>query len=441
MKKVLLITIVTVFGMLNISLAQEWDDPVTTSDWDQLWKSSFVQGNSALNGPESSGWFWGINLNHSSNSSSYRYNGQIAIKNDHDAPTMYFRSTNQNGSGVWSKVVNSYSNSYVGNLTTINSLRINGNNLHNKNLTFLNNSASALVGWNRSGSHGETSFISNRGSGSLGGFDFRDIDNSGIEKVLLKLTGNGNIGINNNSPSAKLDIVDDFTLLNSNSTIDANLVIRGVSSNRSINEGASIGFVLPANTNGTNYWQQGRIIVTPDNANNANAAGRMFLQTRSFGGGSWNWVSNMVLRSNGNVGIGTTNPDSKLTVNGAVHSQEVLVDVDAGTGPDYVFEEDYNLISLEETKAYIETNKHLPEVPSDKVMESEGLELRNMSLLLLKKIEEMTLHQIELMETVKNQNEKLTAQNSNMIEQNAKIENQNTKIELLQKEIEALKNK
>ncbi len=116
---------------------------------------------------------------------------------------------------------------------------------------------------------------------------------------------------------------------------------------------------------------------------------------------SGNEVKNVSFLENGKVGIGTTNPDSKLTVNGAIHSQEVKVDIAAGTGPDYVFEADYNLISLEETKAYIEANNHLPEVPSAKVMESEGLELRDMSLLLLKKIEEMTLHQIKLMEEVK----------------------------------------
>ena len=100
------------------------------------------------------------------------------------------------------------------------------------------------------------------------------------------------------------------------------------------------------------------------------------------------------------VGIGTAFPDSKLTVKGSIHSEEVIVDLNV-PGPDYVFEEDYNLISLEETKAYIKANKHLPEVPSAKEMEANGINLSEMSLLLLKKIEEMTLHQIELMEEVK----------------------------------------
>jgi len=50
--------------------------------------------------------------------------------------------------------------------------------------------------------------------------------------------------------------------------------------------------------------------------------------------------------SNGFVGIGTSNPDSKLTVAGKIHSREVLVTLNAGDGADFVFENDYNLPSL-----------------------------------------------------------------------------------------------
>ena len=100
------------------------------------------------------------------------------------------------------------------------------------------------------------------------------------------------------------------------------------------------------------------------------------------------------LLSSGLVGIGTATPDSKLTVNGTIHSSEVKVDLSV-PGPDYVFEENYNLRSLEETEAYIKTNKHLPEIPSAKEMEANGVQLGEMNMLLLKKIEELTLHLIE----------------------------------------------
>jgi len=98
----------------------------------------------------------------------------------------------------------------------------------------------------------------------------------------------------------------------------------------------------------------------------------------------------------GKIGIGTKFPDALLSVKGHIHTQEVKVDLNGAVAPDYVFEKDYSLSSLEETEAYIKTNHHLPEVPSAAEMEENGIELKQMNLLLLKKIEEMTLHVIEL---------------------------------------------
>jgi len=109
----------------------------------------------------------------------------------------------------------------------------------------------------------------------------------------------------------------------------------------------------------------------------------------------------------GNVGIGTPNPDAKLAVNGQVHATEVRVTTTV-PGPDYVFGKDYKLTSLEEIKNYIDQNKHLPEVPSAKEMEKNGVQLGEMNMLLLKKIEELTLYTIEMNKKLlelKNENE------------------------------------
>ena len=84
--------------------------------------------------------------------------------------------------------------------------------------------------------------------------------------------------------------------------------------------------------------------------------------------------------------------------------------VEASPWPDYVFAEGYKLRSLEETKAYIDTHKHLPEVPSAQEIEENGVALGEMNMLLLKKIEELTLHQIQLMNELNNQKQVIKQQ-------------------------------
>jgi len=100
------------------------------------------------------------------------------------------------------------------------------------------------------------------------------------------------------------------------------------------------------------------------------------------------------LAVSGNVGIGTTNPQAKLAVNGDILAKEIKIKTDITT-PDYVFGPDYNLPALDEIESYVKEHKHLPEVPSAAEIEKEGLNLAEMNLLLLKKVEELTLYIIE----------------------------------------------
>jgi hypothetical protein len=101
-----------------------------------------------------------------------------------------------------------------------------------------------------------------------------------------------------------------------------------------------------------------------------------------------------------NVGIGTPDPDEKLTVKGGIHARSVKVDLN-GPLADYVFEADYKLRSLTDLHSYIKRFHHLPEMPSAKEAQSNGLDLGTMNQVLLKKVEELTLYLIRQSKEIK----------------------------------------
>jgi hypothetical protein len=94
----------------------------------------------------------------------------------------------------------------------------------------------------------------------------------------------------------------------------------------------------------------------------------------------------------GNFGIGTLTPQAKLDVRGKIIADEVEVKVNKA--PDFVFFPDYNLRPLSEVESFVKENKHLPEIPSEKEMQENGLNLNDMQMKLLQKVEELTMYVI-----------------------------------------------
>jgi hypothetical protein len=91
-------------------------------------------------------------------------------------------------------------------------------------------------------------------------------------------------------------------------------------------------------------------------------------------------------------------PRNKFLVNGNIVATKVKV---TQTGwPDYVFEEKYPLLPLSELSQFVKSNKHLPEIPTEKEISENGLDLGDMNALLLKKVEELTLYVINLQKQV-----------------------------------------
>ena len=162
---------------------------------------------------------------------------------------------------------------------------------------------------------------------------------------------------------------------------------------------------------------------------------------QAFGGSIFPTDTSLVLWSNsnsnnylvfqpawGNTGIGTYTPNAKfhvngeqligsnsariatgysLSVDGRIISEESTV-LPSTSWPDYVFDESYKLMSLEELERHIKLQKHLPNVPPASEIEKKGIDLGDMSHRLIEKVEELTLYLIELKKENKSLNERLS---------------------------------
>ncbi len=96
----------------------------------------------------------------------------------------------------------------------------------------------------------------------------------------------------------------------------------------------------------------------------------------------------------GKVGVGVVSPTQALEVNGTIKAKEIIVTTNGWA--DYVFDNNYTLQDLDSVEAYIDANRHLPGIPSAKVLGENGLSVSQMLELQMQKIEELTLHMIEL---------------------------------------------
>lgn len=114
------------------------------------------------------------------------------------------------------------------------------------------------------------------------------------------------------------------------------------------------------------------------------------------------WVSRLMhIEKDGQVVIGdvpTVDANTyRLYVEKGILTEKVKVALsdDQTNWSDFVFEDDYELKSLDEVESYIKDNKHLPEIPSTEEVHANGLDLAQMDAKLLQKIEELTLYMIQ----------------------------------------------
>lgn len=181
----------------------------------------------------------------------------------------------------------------------------------------------------------------------------------------MRITPTGLIGIGTSAPTANMEIHSE--------TAPADLVVSSPSNTASIwvqGGGGSLGMTV--DVSGAHIRQ------TPGTPPAINISGEK-------------------------VGIGISNMyvsnDYKLFVKDGILTEKVKVNLVANW-PDYVLSPDYCLQSLSDVAEYIRIHGHLPEVPTASKMAAEGLDLAETDAMLLKKVEELTLHLIAMEERI-----------------------------------------
>ncbi|MEO0293216.1 MAG: hypothetical protein ABIN61_03210 [candidate division WOR-3 bacterium] len=168
--------------------------------------------------------------------------------------------------------------------------------------------------------------------------------------VILAHTGSqawGRVGIRKTNPSYELDVAGTVQMTGFR-----------------LPTGAMNGYVLTSNGSGVGTWQ---------------------LQ--------WLKNGNNIYYNAGKVGIGVTNPQSELTVNGVITTKEIKVKL---TGwPDFVFADNYRLMPLNKLEQHIKKEKSLPGIPTAKEVTEEGIPVGELQAKLLEKVEELTLYVIK----------------------------------------------
>lgn len=219
----------------------------------------------------------------------------------------------------------------------------------------------------------------------------------------------GNIGIGTTNPAEKLHITDGTDVTDAaggyiqlGSSTNLNM---GIDDNeiQARNNGAVSPLTLQNDGGDLNI----RGMTTIDADLRLQSPNNSTFTIRTENDGDLKFVGNGVVRmlvrdNNGAVGVGVADASEipagyLLAVGGSVISEEVRVDL-MGSWPDYVFQDDYELRSIEELEQSIREKGHLPGIPSAYEVENDGLHLGDMQKRMMEKIEELSLYIIQLNE-------------------------------------------
>ena len=196
----------------------------------------------------------------------------------------------------------------------------------------------------------------------------------GAPTSSVDIAADGDVGIGTGSPAARLHIEADT--LNPGAG-QSSILVKSANNEDAI-VGLGSGPSFSDNVDGFLFGYNG-----------AAGVGRGFIGTRpTTGTGEINIaVKNSTIMKVVSTGIEVT---------GSIKVNNVTMSV-----PDFVFADDYKLMPIDELKAFITANKHLPNVPSEKEIKANGLDLGEFHMSLLRKVEELTLYTVAQDETIK----------------------------------------
>jgi hypothetical protein len=217
------------------------------------------------------------------------------------------------------------------------------------------------------------------------GFDITDLTNftipfrieSGAPSFSLMVQSDGKVGLGTFAPQGNLHIFGD----------DNSDIFNGIGPDLVSGPALNFGYSGSSFGRGSGFFN-----VRPDAlASPPNPSLRFATQN----------VQRMIITNTGRVGIGTLSPTQQLDVTGNIRASGSFIA--GGTTlsvPDYVFEPDYQLMPLPELAVYVAKEKHLPDIPTAREVKERGVNISELQMQLLKKIEELTLYTLQQQKTI-----------------------------------------